>query len=234
MTAAPSPTDPLIIAAWIGGTFLIVALILIAVKWARHRERQRIVALRTATIRLGLEYQMVDEDGSFDFLSRFELSNRGHSRQVRDVITGPWSGEDILFCNYRYVTGHGKHQQAHRQSVLCMTLAGGTPDLLLAPEGFFAKVGQALFGTADINFLMHPEFSKLYVLRGSDEEAVRAFFETGPLEYFEKRPGLSVEVRDGVCVFFRANKRCRPEDLEAFLVGGLEIKATLQGLAPTR
>jgi hypothetical protein len=80
---------------------------------------------------------------------------------------------------------------------------------------------------------MHPEFRKLYVLRGSDEEAVRAYFETGLLEYFEKRPGLSVEVRGGVGLFFRANKCCRPEDVESFLAAGLEIKAALRALAPS-
>lgn len=230
MIAVPSQSDPLIIAAWIGVAFLIVALTLFAVKWFRRRERQRIAALRAAATRLGLEYQVMDDDGTCDFLGRFEVGNRGHSKRVRDVITGSWSGEDILFCNYRYVTGGGKHSQIHRQSVLCMKPVGDAPDLLLAPEGFFAKVGQTLFGMVDIDFLMYPEFSKLYILRGSNEEEIRTYFDTGLLEYFEKRPGVSVEVRDGVCLFFRANKRCRPEDLESFLKAGLETKAAFGGV----
>ena len=233
MLTAENDPKLLFITAWIGGTVLIVALILLAIKWTQHREQQRMLALRAAAIRLGLEFERTDTTGSCEYLRHFEVGNRGHSKQVRDLIAGSWSKEEILFCNYRYITGAGKHQQTHRQSILCVTLTPDVPNFVLAPESFFAKVGQTLFGMADIDFLMHPEFSQLYVLRGADEETIRTYFEAGLLDYFAERPGLSIQVLDGVCVFFRANKRCRPEELEPFLTAGLEIKAALQGQRPT-
>jgi hypothetical protein len=49
------------------------------------------------------------------------------------------------------------------------------PEFELRSENMFHKIGKA-FGCQDINFESHPEFSKRYLLRGADEEAVRTFF----------------------------------------------------------
>ena len=225
-------TDSILFTGWVIGLFLLTLLIVMLVKRARHRERLRVAALGEVASGLGLEFWEKDDEGLCARISRFKVGNVGHSKIVKDVISGVFGGEEVLFCNYRYVVGHGKHQHASRQSLMFLTLKRSLPDLVMAPEGFFSKVGQ-VFGGADIDFLTHPEFSKKYLLKGEDEDSIKESFDFDLLEYFEQRLGMTLEVKDGELVFFRSNKRCKPEGLEPFLEEGFELKAALEGQIPS-
>jgi MFS superfamily sulfate permease-like transporter len=66
------------------------------------------------------------------------------------------------------------------------------PDFALEPEGLWSKVSE-LVGGKDIDFVDHPEFSDRYYLRGSDESAVREFFNEGLIRFFENRDEIHVE-----------------------------------------
>ena len=221
-------TDSILFTGWVIGLFLLTLLIVMLVKRARRRERLRVAALGEVATGLGLEFWEKDDEGLCARISRFKVGNVGHSKIVKDVISGVFGGEEVLFCNYRYVVGHGKHQHASRQSLMFLTLKRSLPDLVMAPEGFFSKVGQ-VFGAADIDLLTHPEFSKRYVLKGDEEETIRELFTFDLLEYFEKRLGLTLEVFQDELVFYRSNKRSAPEDLESFLTEGIEVKSALEG-----
>ena len=177
---------------------------------------------------MGLEFWEKDDEGLCARIDQFKVGNMGHSKTVKDVISGVRAGEEVLFCNYRYVVGHGKHRHVSRQSIMVMKLKRTLPDLVMAPEGFFSKVGQ-VFGAADVDFLTHPEFSKRFVLKGDDEETIRELFTFDLLEYFEQRLGMTLEVFQDELVFYRSNKRCKPEALESFLMEGFEVKAALEG-----
>ena len=224
--------DHIFFIGWVIGLLLLILLVVMLIKRARHRERLRVAALGEVASGLGLEFWEKDEEGRCARLNRFKVGNVGHSKVVKDVISGVWGGEEILFCNYRYVVGHGKHRHVSRQSVMFLTLKKSLPNLVMAPEGFFSKVGQ-IFGSADIDFLTHPEFSKRFVLKGDDEETIRELFTFDLLEYFEGKLGVTLEVFEGELVFYRSNKRSEPETLESFLAEGLEVMAALEGRNPS-
>jgi len=224
--------DPNLITGWVIGALLLILLIVMLIKRARRQDRLRVAALGEAASALGLEFWEKDDEGRCARISRFKVGNVGHSKVVKDVISGVRGGEEILLCNYRYVVGHGKHQHASRQSLMFLKLKGSSPNLVMAPEGFFSKVGQ-VFGAADIDFLTHPEFSKRYVLKGDEEESTRELFTFDLLDYFERKLGLTLEIFEGELVFYRSNKRSKPEDLESFIAEGLEVKAALEGRIPS-
>ena len=48
-------------------------------------------------------------------------------------------------------------------------------------------------GLHDIDFDAHPQFSKKYLLRGTDDEKVRDLFRHGVLDVFEDIEGVSAE-----------------------------------------
>ena len=96
----------------------------------------------------------------------------------------------------------------------------------MRPEGFLDKIGGAL-GFQDINFDTHPEFSKLFVLKGPDETAIRSYFAPTVLEYFEGHAGNSLEGYGQTMFFYRSNLCRKPEELKDMLSEAYEAYGVL-------
>ncbi len=204
--------------------FVVTVITVLSRRYERHRKEALAEIARANDLEL-----VADESGTHRaHVEGFKLGNVGRSRRLNNVISGTWAGEEIMFCDYRYTTGHGKQSRRHSLSILFLSLSGPCPDLSMGPEGAFSKVTQA-FGAKDIDFLTHPEFSGSFVLRGDDEDAIREHFDFDLLEFFEGWKGVSLEVCAGELAFYRFNKRCKPELLESFLEEGLALKAALDG-----
>ncbi|MEC9473853.1 MAG: hypothetical protein VX584_04130, partial [Actinomycetota bacterium] len=62
------------------------------------------------------------------------------------------------------------------------------PTFVIRPENLFHKIGST-FGYQDIDFDAHPTFSKRYLLRGPDEEAIRNTFTDEFLSSYERHKG---------------------------------------------
>ena len=231
-------TSPgLVIGLVTAGVVILVILVVIALE--RRKERLRTAALTEVLSQIAaagakgsaLELSLADSEGHCDRLQEFRVGGLGRNRKIWNVIRGEWSGREILCCDYRYVLGHGKHQRSYAQTLMIMKLRRAFPPFVMAPEGFFAKIAQA-FGAIDIDFLTHPEFSKSYVLKGKDEDEVRAAFSFDLLEYFEGQRGLTLESHDDLLLFYRAKKRCKPDSLEVFFAEGFEVLDALAGELP--
>ena len=96
----------------------------------------------------------------------------------------------------------------------------------MRPEGFLDKIGGAL-GFQDINFDTHPEFSKLFVLKGPDETAIRSYFAPTVLEYFEGHAGNSLEGSGQTMFFYRSSVCRKPEELKDMLSDAYEAYGVL-------
>jgi len=217
--------DPMVGIIVVGVVVVVVTVVTVV---SRRYERRRLESLgeiaRAHDLQLG-----ADEDGAHRaHVEGFKLGNVGRSRRLKNVISGAWAGEDIMFCDYRYKTRHGKNSRRHSLSILFLSLERPCPDLSMGPEGVASKIFQA-FGAKDINFLTHPEFSKSFILRGDDEDAIRERFDFDLLEFFEGWGGVSLEVSRGELAYYRYNRRCKPELLEAFIEEGLALKAAFDG-----
>ena len=130
---------------------------------------------------------------------------------------------EITIFDYRYTTGAGKHQHTQKQTVVLLKSAVlDVPPFSLKPQHVLHNIGKA-FGYQDIDFDSHPAFSRKYLLRSTDELAIREVFTPDILEYYESRPGLSTEAEGDRLLFFRASKKVKPEDLPSFLKDGFHI-----------
>ena len=66
-----------------------------------------------------------------------------------------------------------------------------------------------------------------YFLKGSDEDAVRNFFNPRIIEYFQTHHGLSVEIFNGTLVFFRLGEWVKPDHIQALINDAMEVHQVL-------
>jgi hypothetical protein len=191
-------------------------------------ERKRTEALAAASQAMGFAFE---PEGDLEALKGFgdlPLYTHGHSKRVKNVMTGRTGDHDMKLFDYRYTTGGGKNSHTWNQTVVLFPRGGeGLPDLLLAPESIFHKIG-AVFGYQDIDFDSSPDFSSHYLLRGPDEMAIRSAFSADAIAFFGQQRGWHVEVAGRNVGIYRSDKRCKPEDLPTFLA---ETQGVLRALA---
>ncbi len=165
-------------------------------------------------------------------LRHFSLFNRGGQAAGYNAMRGQVASREVLVMDYKYTTGSGKNRSTHTQTVAVFPqLATRLPHFELSPENFLVKVMQAL-GYRDINFEEHREFSRKYLLRGPDEEQIRAAFNPDVLDYFASHPGWSVESKEGMLLVYRDSATCHPEQVPEFTAEAARIAALFDQATP--
>jgi hypothetical protein len=208
----------------------VLALIVGVVMLNFRIERKRTEAMAAACQAMGYTFE---EKGDVEALRTFgdlPVFDHGHSKTARNVMTGTVANHPVKLFDYRYTTGSGKNSHTYRQTVaLFPGGAQGLPDFALAPENFFHKIG-GFFGYQDIDFEASPDFSSHYLLRGSDEMAIRTAFSADALSFFAQQRGWNVEVRSAHAGVYRSGKQCKPEEAPAYLAEALNVvRAVVRG-----
>ena len=212
--------DELIPFIIIGVFFTLVASGWIYSLYANKKRRED---LQASADELGLTFFPEGDDALFDRLSAFRLFGMGRGRRMKNLIQGDSGEVRIAIFDYQYTTGSGKNSQTHHLSIASLQSSQlNCPDFTMRPEGFFDKIGSAL-GFQDIDFESQPQFSKLFVLQSSNEEAVRKYFRPALLEFFETKPGISVEAQPGMMFFYRPRKRIKPHEIKDLLAQAYEV-----------
>ncbi len=192
----------------------------------RH-ERNRVDAMRAVARTMGFSFEDTLGDRAPERFGELPLFARGRRRHADSVMAGTLAGEPAVAFDYSYVVGSGKNNRTFKQTVaLFPTKDRALPDFELAPENFLHKLGQ-VFGYQDLDFQENEEFSRRYLLRGADEDAIRRAFNATVLAFLAGRPGWSVQTRAGTAAVFRAGTRCKPDQLPAFLADALLILSGL-------
>lgn len=196
------------------GVIVLVASVVIL---SRRAERNRAEALQQASAAAGFSFEAEGDLDQLRALGDLPLYGHGHSKKITSMMVGRVDDEQVRVFDYRYTTGGGKESHTWRQTVaLYAGAAHGLPDFHLSPENILHKVGQ-VFGYQDIDFESSPVFSSRYLLRGPDEEAIRAAFPAETRALLEQQPGWTVEVGNGTIGIYRSQKRTRPEDVRSFV-----------------
>ena len=202
----------------IGGSLIYLAV---------ANEKKRRAALAQAALMLGFTYVDKVPETVAAGLGNFHLFRRGHSKSGRNMMEGKSGDAPVTLLDYQYTTGGGKNSQTHRQTIAIFRGgATGVPEFELTPEHWWDRVAQ-VFGYKDIDFEASAEFSKHYQLRGPDESAIRAAFGAEALGFFAQNLGWSVESLGGSLAVYRADKRCKPEEIQPFLAEAANVKRAL-------
>lgn len=209
----------------VGAISLIGAIVVIAIRLDKKRTEE----LAAIAGRMNFTFSKEASPHLLRTVEHFKLFSAGHSKKIRNVFTGKAGDLDVSVFDYRYTTGGGKNSHTWRQTVMLFESDGlAFPQFALRPENVFHKIGQ-VFGYEDIDFATHEEFSKRYLLRGADEQAVRATFGGDALSFYETDRTLSTEANGRQLIHYRMGKRMRPDQIEEFITEGVRVLTLLRG-----
>jgi hypothetical protein len=203
--------------------FLIIGLIAVVLVYSWRKEKERTRVLQAAAGQLGWSFAASAPLNMIAGLERFALFNSGQGRRITNFMYGEASGTKAAVFDYAYTTGSGKNRQTHYQSVVYLEPGNlSLPYFSLRPEGLLYKIFTA-FGYQDIDFGQRPEFSRQYILRGQDEQAIRRTFNDGLLSFYESYPGTSTDGGGNQLFIYRGGYRFQPQEIQSYVGLGLEV-----------
>lgn len=187
-------------------------------------QKRRTEALRMACRMMGFRFEETSEP---DELDAFPLHNHGRSRKLINVLRGELGGRPATIGDYSYYVNSGKSGHRVSQTVVLFTTAmSGLPDFDLSPENVLHKLA-SVFGYQDIDFDTNEEFSKQYLLRGPDEDAIRRAFTPDALMLLAGQPGWTVQAAGGRLLVYRSAKNADPAQLPSFAADALRMAGAL-------
>jgi len=209
---------------------VIIGLILVGLLILRAQKlsEQRLKKLKDFAEQMGMEFSAKGDSALLESLSAFDLFSQSGVK-ITNVLHGDSEqlgyGEDfeVRILDFTYQSGKGTISQ----TVICFRSSQlSLPDFSMRPEYFFHKIGSKL-GSQDIDFESHStaaEFSKKYLLRGKDEQTIRALFTDTALTFFAAHPDkVCVEGSDDQLIWYQPGKIIEPEDIPAFMKEGFEV-----------
>jgi len=194
------------------------------IAYAAHvAEKKRTEELQHLADELAFEFLPQGDTSLFQSLGKFQLFSQGRSKRLWNLLRGTTNDLEVAIFDYRYVTGSGKHSHTWNHTVICFRFAGQPlPHFSLRPENFADKIG-GWFGYQDIDFETHPAFSKQYLLRGANEPAIRSLFTNEVLNYFDQKPGLTIEASENTLLFYRHSALLKPQEVRSFMEQGFGV-----------
>jgi len=200
-----------------------IILVIVVSLYRRKKARERMLIMQGAAAQLGWTFSAEAPWNYIPGLDRFTLFTQGHSKQIKNMMYGEASGTKAAVFDYIYTTGSGKNSSTHYQSVVYLEPANlNLPYFSLRPEGIMSKFLSA-FGYQDIDFGQRPEFSRQYILRGQDEQAIRRTFNDQLLAFYESYPGTSTDGGGNQLFVYRGGYRFQPQEIRSYVGLGLEV-----------
>lgn len=128
----------------------------------------------------------------------------------------------VLF-DYLYKTSNGKNSTTYKQSVvLVRSSALRMPQFTISPERFFHRILE-MFGVQDIDFEEDREFSDLFLLKGTQEQEVRIFFNAERRKQFANHANIHLESQAGSFLYYRPRHRWTADGIKQAMEQAFEV-----------
>jgi carbonic anhydrase len=207
---------------------LIIAVVIAVSIYVKKRERERMMALKSAATLLGWQFAEEAPLNYLPNLEHFALFGQGHSKHIKNLMYGETNGVKAALFDYIYTTGSGKNQQTHYQSVVYFEPRNlNVPYFSLRRENILHKLISAL-GYQDIDFANRPTFSSKYLLRGTDELGIRNTFNDGLLAFYEASEGACTDGGANQLFIFRPGYRPPPHEAQSFINWAFQLQSLFQ------
>ncbi len=176
---------------------LFVVFVIVAIIYTAIAKQKRQAALQQLAISLNFRFSPHKDNNiprRFHFLEDF---GKGTNRYAQNIFTGEFNGEAVTFFEYHYQTSSSdsdgsRYTQHHHFTIFALSLPRSFAELVIKPEGFFAKLGQAL-GFDDIDF-ESLDFSRRYQVKSNDKKFAYDFCNARMIDYLLNEQNLVIEV----------------------------------------
>ena len=202
--------------------FVAIFVVVLVVGYISSLKRREAMAAMAA--KLGLHF-MPHKDRYMPKRYRFlDKLRRGSGRYAFNVLSGGYQGHEVLLFDYHYKTGSGKNTHHHYLSFFILHLQVSFPELIIAPEGIFSKIAQAV-GYDDIDFESH-EFSRKFCVRSKNKKFAYDVCNARMIDYLLSNIDLSIEIEErALAISF--NSRLAPERIEPNLNRLITVRSLL-------
>ena len=200
----------------IGCMAMALGALAVAVIYAPFYYAKRRRFLQQLALASGFSFDEKAESLPQELLSSLPVFNTGHSQEAFNLLSCDCGGSRLLVFDYTYVTGHGKHKTGHEQTIVVVQGSRLLARFSLSPEGLGDKFLQ-LFGYQDIDFPENPEFSRMYLVRGEDELAVRQLFSMEAMMQLQSSPGWTLEGGGQWLALYKTGKLQYMENVEDYI-----------------
>jgi hypothetical protein len=209
--------QPLVIFAFI----VIFAVVAVLSYLSSHKRREAMAAVAAG---LGLQF-VPHKDRYMAKQYRFlDKLRQGSDRYAFNILSGNYQQHKVLLFDYHYKTGSGKNTHHYYLSFFILHLPVSFPELIVAPEGIFSKIAQAV-GYDDIDFESH-EFSRKFCVRSRDKKFAYDVCNARMIEYLLSNTDLSIEIEDGALAI-SFSSRLAPEKIEPNLNRLITVRSLL-------
>src|SRR5690606_1966421 len=162
---------------------------------------------------------------------------QGGNRYAFNRLSGRYKDHDVAVFDYHYETySHsskgGGQTHHHYFSFSVRPVPDDYPELTIAPENVFSKVGQ-LVGFDDIDF-ESAEFSNAFCVRSSDKKFAYDICHPRMMEYLLANRDLSVEI-EAHCLSLFFGRRLAPQEIRRNLDRLVALRALIpEYVTPSR
>lgn len=139
----------------------------------------------------------VEPISDFQFFETRPIEYRNNAITGELVPGLRWEISDITFDE-----GALHAAQVYHTTIGVIHLRTALPDFTLEKEEFFDRLME-FAGYRDIDFKLFPKFSSKFLVKGDDEEELRAFFTEERLTFFEEEEVYHIESRGTRLLIFR-------------------------------
>lgn len=206
--------------------FLVIAVAGLAIYAAASSisfwlDRRQTKKLKILARKWGFDYRENLRIDTPDTIWQFQFFNYGRDRKISKLIQGQRGDVTISIGDYSYVSGN---KRVYQTVIVIQSPNLILPSFMLMPGGKFEQSVFKAFGVFPYNairFRSHPKFSSRYLLGGTDEAAIREYFQEEILSFYERQRYTSSEGL-GSCLLFSHGYRLSPRKWKGFMNTALE------------
>ena len=137
-----------------------------------------------------------------------------------------WEIADVTFSEGAAFTA-----ETFNTTVMILKLNKEIPVFTMEKEGVFEKIFDrvmAYAGYEDVDFKMYPNFSEKFLITGSKESEIQAFFTSDIISFFENHQIYHLESNGEALIIFDKIKLARTDETMAFIDYGNELTKLLK------
>lgn len=174
----------------------------------------------------GLKYD-APEIREVEFLSGFLFFRTKQINHIYNRLLDEKNRTSIF--DVEFSEGEFIAKEVIRKTMMNIELDHNIPEFTLDREGVLERF-YALAGFRDIPVLDHPDFSSRFYLLGEDEEAIRGFFTSDLIHFFESNPYYHVESNGNSLIIFGRDRLASIKELKALLDFGNRLKEVVKDI----